>query len=284
MQLILLGTGNGKADPKRFGPSNVLWIENEPILIDCGNGALMRLREAGIPPGDIKTVIFTHLHFDHYCDYPYLMIEPLIGEAAFSRGNLMVYGPPGTERLVMNFEKTYDYELDSYAYLEGYERVREMAHAEVTEIYHGWKMKLLSSEISATLVDHGDVKIPSFAYRIDANGKSVVFSGDTVPCKALVELAKGADVLVHECNFPDAEVDTRKKLGYAWYIHSTPTQVGKVAKASGVKKLILNHLVGWNDFSPQHEPYDWHRIAPLAISQDFDGEIIVGEDLLKIDI
>jgi ribonuclease Z len=284
-RIVLLGTGNGKADPKRFSPSNVIWLGDEPVLVDCGNGALLRLREAGIAPGSVRTVLLTHLHFDHYSDYPYLLIEPLIGEAAFERGRLRVYGPPGTERLVRLFEQTYDVELDSYACLEGYERVREMARAEVIEIYEGWQTELNGWRITARMVDHGIVKLPCFAYRFESpEAKTVVFSGDTVPCDATIALARGVDVLVHECNFPDEEVETRKRLGFAWYIHSTPTGVARVAREAGARKLVLNHFVGWNDFSAEHEPYVWDEIAPPIIARDYDGELVIGEDLLTVEV
>jgi ribonuclease Z len=283
--VVLLGTGNGKADPERFSPANVIWLGDEPVLVDCGNGALLRLRAAGIPPGSIRTLLLTHLHFDHYSDYPYLVIEPLIGEAAFDRGNLTVYGPPGTERLVRLFEQAYDVEMDGYAALEGYERARELCRANVIEIHEGWSTTLHGWRVSARMVDHGVVRLPCFAYRFDGpDGRSVAFSGDTVPCDAMAELARGVDLLVHECNFPDEEVETRKRLGFAWYIHSTPSGVGKVARAAGAKRLALNHFVGWNDFSAEHEPYDWDTIAPPAIGKDYDGEIIVGRDLMRLEL
>ena len=56
-ELVLLGTGNGKADPERFSPASVIWLGGEPVLVDCGNGALLRLRAAGIAPGSIRTVL-----------------------------------------------------------------------------------------------------------------------------------------------------------------------------------------------------------------------------------
>jgi ribonuclease Z len=284
-EVVLLGTGNGKADPERFSPANVIWLDDEPVLVDCGNGALLRLRAAGIPPGSIRTLFLTHLHFDHYSDYPYLVIEPLIGEAAFDRGNLTVYGPPGTERLVRHFENTYDFELDGYAALEGYERARELCRAHVIEIHEGWSTTIHRWRVSARMVDHGVVRLPCFAYRFDGpDGQSVAFSGDTVPCDAMAELAKGVDLLVHECNFPDEEVETRKRLGFAWYIHSTPSGVGQIARAAAAKRLALNHFVGWNDFSEMHEPYDWDLIAPPIIGQDYVGEIIVGRDLMRIQL
>jgi ribonuclease Z len=285
MKLVLLGTGNGKADPQRFSPSNLVWVGDEPVLVDCGNGALLRLREAGVAPAQVRRVFLTHLHFDHYSDLPYLAIEPIIGEGAFERGKLEIYGPPGTERLVRALEVAYDVELDSYAGLERQGGLRELVRASVVEIYEGWQLELDGTRVTARMVDHGVVRLPCYAFRFDGPaGESVVFSGDTVPCDAVVELAEGVDMLVHECNFPDEEVETRKRLGYVWYIHSTPTGVADVARRAQPKTLVLNHFVGWNDFSPDREPYDWDGIAAAAVAPALAGTLIVGRDLLELTV
>jgi ribonuclease Z len=282
---MLLGTGAGRADPNRYSPSNVVWVGNEPILVDCGNGALLRMRQAGIYPAEIRRVLLTHLHYDHYADYAYLAIEPLIGEAAYDRGRLQVYGPPGTTRLVRDFERTYDVEVDSYAYLEGYERTRELVRADVVETYEGWTLDLHGWRITTRQVDHGLVKIPSFAYRFDGpNGESLVFSGDTVPCEGIVELARGADVLVYESTLPEHEVELRKERGFAWWIHSTPRHAGQVARDAGVGKLVLNHFAAWNAFVPEKPVYNWDELAPAAVRQEWDGELVVGTDLLEVQI
>jgi ribonuclease Z len=285
IEAVLLGTGAGKADPARFSPSNVVWVDGDPVVVDVGNGSLLRMRSAGIYPGEVRTVFLTHLHFDHYSDYPYLVIEPLIGEAAFSRGQLTVYGPPGTERLVRHFERTYDVEYDAYASLAGYEQARELSRANVIEFWDGWTLDLGSMRVIARQVDHGVVAIPSFGFRFeDESGKSLVFSGDTVPCAGIVELATGADVLVHESTLPPDEVELRKARGFAWRIHSTPTDAGLVARQAGVKRLVLNHFAAWNSFEPGRPAYDWAAIAPPAVAEEFAGEVVVGEDLMRIDV
>jgi ribonuclease Z len=263
----------------------VVWLGDEPILVDCGNGALLRLREAGIYPADVRRVFLTHLHYDHYADYAYLAIEPLIGEAAYDRGRLQVYGPPGTTRLIRDFERTYDVEVDSYAYLEGYERTRDLVRADVVETYEGWTLELHGWRITTRQVDHGLVKIPSFAYRFDGpNGESLVFSGDTVPCEGIVKLARGADVLVYESTLPEHEVELRKERGFAWWIHSTPRHAGQVARDAGVDKLVLNHFAAWNAFLPGKPDYDWDELAPPAVRKEWDGDVIVGTDLLELEI
>ena len=285
IEAVLLGSGGTKANPKRFCPSNLIWINDEPVLIDCGPGTVFRLREADTPASEITRLLLTHLHIDHYADYPYFLIEPLIAwgkEAIQRRKDLVVYGPPGTSRLLNLFEKTYDVEMDNYASLKGYEQTRELMGAKVTEISEEWELRLGSWVIRAMMVDHGLCKLPCFAYRIDVGGKSIVFSGDTVPCDSMIELAKGADVLVHECTFPDEELEARRRSGFAYWIHSTPSGVAKVAQKADVKKLVINHLTGWNAFSAQNEPYDWETIAPPVINEKFDGEVIVSHDLMHI--
>lgn len=285
MRAMLLGTGAGKADQHRYSPSNLVWLGERPVLVDCGNGALLRMRQAGVYPADIRELFLTHLHYDHYADYGYLMIEPIIGEARFDRDDLTVYGPPGTSRLVRNFERTYDVELDGYAALEGYERTREVCRAAVHETFHGWALERDGWRISTAQVDHGLVKLPSFAYRFDSpEGRSLVFSGDTIPCDGIVELARGADVLVYESTLPEEEVALRSRSGFAVQIHSTARQAGWVAREAGVGKLVLNHFAAWNSFVPGRPVYDWETIGPRDAAQEYDGEIVVGHDLMEITI
>jgi ribonuclease BN (tRNA processing enzyme) len=137
--------------------------------------------------------------------------------------------------------------------------------------------------ITTRQVDHGLVKIPSFAYRFDGpSGESIVFSGDTVPCDGIVDLARGADVLIYESTLPEHEVELRKQNGFAWWIHSTPRHAGTVAREAGVSKLVLNHFAAWNAFLADKPPYDWNDLAPPAVREEWDGELIVGADLMEI--
>jgi ribonuclease Z len=283
VRAVLLGTGAGRADPARFSPSNLVWLADEPVLVDCGNGALLRLRQAGVYPAAVRHVFLTHLHYDHYSDLPYLAIEPLIGEAAYERGRLQVYGPPGTARLVRALEAAYDPEVDSYAYLQGYEQTRNFVRSDVVETYEGWTIELNGYRITTRQVDHGIVALPSFAYRFDApDGGSVVFSGDTVPCPGIVEIARDVDILVYESTLPEHEVELRKQRGFAWWIHSTPRHAGHVAREADVGRLVLNHFAAWNAFLPEKPIYDWDQLAPPSVAREWDGAVTVGRDLLEL--
>ncbi|MET9514381.1 MBL fold metallo-hydrolase [Streptomyces sp. NPDC002994] len=137
--------------------------------------------------------------------------------------------------------------------------------------------------VTATLVDHHPTA-PAFAYRFDTPDGSVVFSGDTGVSENLIDLARGADYLVHEVidpEFVDRLVGTlppetggplREHLLAA---HTTIEQVGRdVAEPAGVKNLVLNHLV------PGNNPAERWRAA----QRGYSGRIVVGEDLLQLPV
>jgi len=134
--------------------------------------------------------------------------------------------------------------------------------------------------VSATLVDHFPIW-PAFAFRFDTDEGSVVFSGDTNPSKNLIKLAKGADVLVHEVIvidwvnrlFPEPRSVALEGLRqHLLNAHTPVDQVGKVAEAAGVAKLVLSHIVPGNATNDQLS----------AAKNGFSGELIIGQDLMTI--
>jgi ribonuclease BN (tRNA processing enzyme) len=135
--------------------------------------------------------------------------------------------------------------------------------------------------VSATLVNHGPV-YPALAYRFDTARGSVVFSGDTgFPCDNLVALASGADVLVSEVidtNFITTWFDDPAAyeaiINHLRTSHTPIEDVGAHAQQAGVRTLVLNHIV------PGNTPVRRLREA----GRGFSGQLIVGEDLMTIDI
>ncbi len=137
--------------------------------------------------------------------------------------------------------------------------------------------------VTATLVDHFSV-YPNFAYRFDTADGSVVFSGDvSYPCANLIQLAQGADILVHEVIdpvfienlFPPPLSESAMAMKYHLETaHTAITNVGKHAAAAGVKTLVLNHIV------PANTP----EARLQQAQQSFAGNLIVGADLMQIDV
>ena len=143
------------------------------------------------------------------------------------------------------------------------------------------------------LLDDGEVRVrcarnvhppiaDSYAFRIDAPDRSYVFSGDTTYSAAVVALAKGADVLVHEVMYLPAldaliasEPNAKTLREHLLASHSTPEQVGRVATEAGVKTLVLSHFVPGG---PVVADAAWRE----AVRPHFAGEILVGRDLMTL--
>jgi len=133
--------------------------------------------------------------------------------------------------------------------------------------------------VTAILVDHAPV-FPAFAYRFDGPAGSIVISGDTAPSPNLVTLARGADILVHEVyddtrGFDDEDTwEAQQRLDHLITSHTPLSQVGKVAADADVGRLVLTHFVPGDDELP-----DAHWKAGVT---SFDGEVVVGRDLLEL--
>ena len=137
-------------------------------------------------------------------------------------------------------------------------------------------------KVTAALVDHPPV-VPAFAYRFDARDRSIVISGDTAPSPNLVQLAAGADVLVHSVMYPPAidrlvaRVPNAAALKTSILAHQTSAEeAGRMAQQAGVKTLVLSHFV------PPDDPEVSEAMWLEAARRHFRGTVIVGRDLLEV--
>jgi ribonuclease BN (tRNA processing enzyme) len=136
--------------------------------------------------------------------------------------------------------------------------------------------------VTAALVRHPPV-VPSLAYRFDTPERSVVISGDTAYCPELIELARGADVLVHEALFlPAIEAlvarvpNARRLLSHLHASHTTIEDASRLAAAAGVRTLVISHLI------PADDPEVTDDVWLSAARCHFSGEVVIGRDLLTI--
>ena len=148
--------------------------------------------------------------------------------------------------------------------------------------------------VTATLVQHAPI-FPAFAFRFDTDAGSVVVSGDTAPCPNLVRLARSADVLVHEvydehnlgeagpkgpddADLPaedDEDWEGERRQHHLTTSHTALGAVGQVAAEAEARCLVLTHFIPGDDVLPDEH---WHKGA----SAGFDGEVIVGRDLMEL--
>jgi len=279
LRLILLGTGGGPRPNKmRSQSAYVLLINDTPYIIDCGHGISRQMVFAGVPLKDIRYIFITHHHSDHNLDYGNLIYNAWV--SGF-KGRVDAYGPPPLEKMTNLFFELNNYDINIRIPDEGRPLLKPMVIPH--EIYKpGVIMENEDVKVTAAIVNHPPV-FPSFAYRFDTKSVSIVFSGDTTPCRNLIELAKGADILIHEvlhkpslhrliARIPHAD----RLLEHIVASHTTHTDVGKVAKEAGVKTLVLTHFV------PVDDPTLTDDMWVEGARTHFDGKIIVGKDLMEI--
>jgi ribonuclease BN (tRNA processing enzyme) len=278
-RLILLGTGGGPRPRAGSSASAQVIISNDAAyVVDCGDGVARQLVRAGVPLTSLRGVFITHHHSDHNADYGNLI---WLAWASGLRTPVESWGPPPLIRMTELFLEMNETDIDARIADEGRPPLAPLMRAhDLTK--GGPVMQDANVKVTAAVVHHPPME-PSFAYRFDTADRSIVISGDTAPSDNLIQLAKGADVLVHEALFP-AGVDrlvarvpnasTLKKSILSH--HTTAEEAGRIASEAGVKQLVLSHLVPPDD--PQIAESDW--IA--AARRHFSGPIIVGRDLLEI--
>ncbi len=278
-RVVLLGTGGGpRPNRMRNQNSQVLLVDNVPYVIDCGNGVSRQLVFAGVPLKDLRHIFITHHHSDHNLEYGGLIYNAW---ASGFKGKIDSWGPPPLSKITKLFLEANEYDINIRIPDEGRPPLAPMITAhEFTK--PGLVMQDDNVKVTAAVVNHPPV-VPCFAYRFDTKDRSVVVSGDTTPWESLIELARGADLLIHEviskpalarliARVPNAD----RLLEHIVASHTTTDDVGKVAKRAGVKKLVLTHLVPSDDTSVTDEMW-----AGAARAQ-FDGEVVVGRDLLEV--
>ncbi|MGN6461726.1 MAG: MBL fold metallo-hydrolase [Pseudolabrys sp.] len=297
MRVILLGTGAALPDPDRCHTSILITLANgRHFLLDCGHGATRQLMRVDVNPAEIERVLLTHLHHDHVCELPFFVISGWI----LSRpGTLPIHGPRGTQSLVGHLFEGGAFDADIRARAAYPLRQQNIAavRPQVSEYDVGVVYRDADITISADAVDHIPPEVtPCFGFRIEAEGKVVVFSGDTKPCEGIARLAQGADLLIHECTFTEDFIEHRRKSAVGTFAHTSPSDLGRLAVSAGVKNLIATHIGHVDSTSPvlkraagKHLPVD--LMGPQQIDAFVDqirsvyqGPLRIAHDLMRIDL
>jgi ribonuclease Z len=275
MLLTLLGTGCPSVSVERHGPAQLLRHGGCSLLIDCGSGVTQRLLQAGSSGREIDALLLTHLHSDHLVDLFQLIIS------SWHQGRDVpqrILGPRGTRRYVDGLMALWRPELEQRVAHERRPSTRAL-EVEVREFEEGPLLDLDGLAIDAFAVRHEPVE-NAFGFHCEAAGRRLVVSGDTRRCPAVVEAARGADLLLHEVfvhhDMPVVPgIRTAETVERAAGYHTLSSEVGKIAQEADVGALMLTHFV----------PPAAGRDRLLAeVSADFAGPVILGEDLMSYDL
>jgi ribonuclease BN (tRNA processing enzyme) len=269
-------------------------IGDKVYVVDCGYGASEQLVRAGLRLQDIRNLFITHNHPDHNIELGTLIY--FAWYAGLTRP-LDVYGPPPLKTVLDAYLQALKPDVDVWLDDIGHPPMGPVTAHELSGPQA--VMDDGTVEVSCTLVKHTPI-FKSLGYRIDAPGRSIAFSGDTSPMESVVQLAKGADVLVHEAiylnpNQPaaragqagDARIDTgdrrgsaiagdpQKLLEHVISSHTPAEEAGRIAQEAGVRTLVLAHTVS---LMPGVTDGMW--IA--AARKHFSGEVIFAHDLMVL--
>lgn len=297
MKVTLLGTGAAFADPDRAQSGILITLDSgRHYLFDCGAGITRNMVRANVSPTDVTAVFLTHLHHDHVCDFPLFVITGWMWDREDSP---TVIGPKGTAHFVRHLFEGGAFKADFEA-RSSYARRRTNLAAvrpEVIECEPGIAYRDEHVTLRCDWVEHIPREISEcFGVRLEAEGKIVAFSGDTAPCEAMVELARDADLLIHECTFPETFIAHRARTGVGTYAHTSPTELGRIAARANVKRLLPTHFGHFDCTHPlirriarHHMPVELmgpQRMDEVVrdIRRHYRGPLQIASDLLRIDV
>lgn len=271
IEVTLLGTGDPMPRLDRFGPATLVRAGGRTVLFDAGRGAMQRLHQLGVSSGELDAIFLTHLHSDHVVGLVDLWLTGWVVDRR--EAPLTVYGPPGTRAMIDRLRQAFDFDIGirtAEARLSP-----EGVRIEVVEIDDGYRWERDGVVVRTFAVDHRPVE-PAFGFRIDHDGRAVALSGDTRYSESLVRNAAGVDLLVHEvAEAPEAFKRANPGLPRLAH-HTQAADAGRVFAAVRPKLAVYSHLVLAGGFRPAD-------LVPLTRTT-YDGEVIVGEDLMTIDV
>ncbi|MBT3382711.1 MAG: MBL fold metallo-hydrolase [Prolixibacteraceae bacterium] len=279
-KVVLLGTGTPNPDPEHSGGSVAIVVGTTPYIVDFGPGlvrqaAKMSPRYGGeieaLSTKNLKTAFLTHLHSDHTVGFPDLLLTPWV----MGRDEpLEVYGPEGTKNLTDNILNAYDADIKYRLY--GLEpannkgwRVNTHEFFEDGLIYEDSLVK-----VEAFKVIHGSWP-NAYGFRFTTPDKTIVISGDTRPCANIQKYSEGADILIHEVySYSGWNIKNEFWKKYHAANHTSTYELGELAAKTNPGKIVLYHLLFWG--ASQED-------LLKEISEKYDGEVIVGRDLMVIE-
>jgi ribonuclease Z len=250
LELILLGTGASIPTADHHNTHMALVAAEGVVLIDCSGMPTIRFSEAGISPNQITDIILTHFHPDHVSGVPLLLMNMwLMGREQ----PLRIYG------LHHTLERMED--LMGFYHWEDWPNFFEVSFHRIPELESVTVLERDNFIISSSPVCH---IVPTIGLRIDcdSNRYAIVYSSDTEPCDSLRNLARGADVLIHEA--------TGLSVG-----HSSAEQAAALAAQAGVRQLYLVHY-------PAEDKDDGSILE--ATKSYFGGSIEYAHDLMRIQL
>jgi len=293
LDLVFLGTSGSMPTAKRAPTALLVRRGGERLLFDCAEGTQRQLLRSTVGLVELPEVFLTHYHADHYLGLPGMLKTFAV------RGRTLpitIYGPPGLQDLFVSLRRIFgrltyryelvelrpgdvlergDYRLATFPVAHGvsslgYSLIEEprpgrfdVEAADALGVPSGPERGTLQGGDPVTLPD-GRTITPDSVLGPPRPGRTVVITGDTAPAREIVEVARGADLLVHEATFCEEERDRAAET-----LHSTAAGAAEIARAAEVKLLALTHVSN-RYFGPEVAREAREIFPETIVPRDFD--------------
>lgn len=275
----------------RAQTGTAVFVNDQFFLFDVGAGVVQKMENMQLPVNQLSGVFITHWHSDHFIDLPYLINRSwVLGRTH----DLPIYGPDGLDTLMQAVHQLLhvenQYRVDHHgAELMDISKARGIPH-EFKNVQGGKEVIYNQKGITITAFDVNHEPIePAVGYAIEYKGKKVVISGDTKKNDLVMEMAKDADLLLHEVLLVSLLKQLSAKLTENGHrrnatiitdiqnYHTSPAEVATLAATANVKKLVLHHFAPPPDFKIIENLYRQELKAytgPIHFANDGDKFIV----------
>jgi len=284
-RIHVLGAGTPTPTPHRFGSAFAVEVAGEYLMFDCGPAATHKLVKAGIFPTQVDYLFFTHHHFDHDVDYPCFLLcrwDQSVGK----ENTLQVFGPTLTETLTEriigeqgafahDWKARVNHPLSQRVFINrGGTLPRKPPHVLAKDVGPGPVHRGREWAVTAAPAEHVQPYLDSLAYRLDSAEGSIVFTGDTQPCRSVVDLARGADMLLCMCWDDQERMQAMSEAGG----QCGTTGAAQMAQEAGVKRLVLVHI------GPHLATHGPMEKGIGDVRRLYSGEIIFADELMSLHV
>jgi ribonuclease BN (tRNA processing enzyme) len=219
MRVRFLGTGDAFGSGGRLQTCILMESRGFRCLIDCGASSLIALKRAAVDPNDVDTILISHLHGDHFGGIPFLILD---GQFSRRSRRLLVAGPPGlADRVTQAME----------VFFPGSSQVPRKFETDFLELTEATPTAVGPLRVTPYEVVHA-CDAPPYALRVELEGQTVVYSGDTEWTDRLIPAVAGADLFISEAYFYDKPI--RFHLDYA--------TLARHRSQLECKRLIVTHM------------------------------------------
>lgn len=297
MSVTVHGCSASAPTPERGMPAISVQIGGDVLLLDCGEGTQRQMMRHGVSYAKVYAILISHLHLDHFLgvfglaetlrlsgrDEPLNVFGPRGSKGTFGISKILtvrefeaekdsptipLFDLPSHTHSVSAFPVSHGQRVGAFGYI-----IRQKPYLR----FHEEKAKKagLKGAMFTEIQEKGELKIGKKTLKLsdltyEQPGKKIVYTGDTVFCKSVIEAAHGADLLIHDCTFAhDLSEEAKEKF------HSTAKEAGIAAHKAKAKRLLLTHI---------SSRYADPSALVEEAKKEFSGEVIAAKDGLKIEI